>query len=77
MSAAKAIEMKTKDLRAQNSDDLLQKEKALKKDLAELNYQRKIGRVEKPSRFRLMKRDIARIQTILRERQIETAAQKS
>ncbi len=65
--------MKVKDLRSQNSEDLVQKEKSLKKELSELNYQRKIGRVEKPSRFRQIKREVARIQTILREREMETS----
>ncbi|HOY09761.1 MAG TPA: 50S ribosomal protein L29 [Candidatus Omnitrophota bacterium] len=60
--------MKAKDLRNLSQEDLGQKEKALKKDLFDLRYQRKIGRVERPSMFKLIKRDIARIQTILNER---------
>ena len=58
-----------KVFRELSSEDLLQKEKALKKDLFALNYQRKMGNVEKPSRFGAVKRDIARIMTILRERE--------
>ena len=61
--------MKMKDLKELNSTELTQKEKAFKKELFDLNYQRKMGRVEKPSRFGLLKRDIARILTILRERE--------
>ena len=61
--------MKTKELRALSSEELIQKEKNLKKELFELNYQRKIGRVDKPSRFKLIKTDIARILTILKERE--------
>jgi large subunit ribosomal protein L29 len=53
-----------------SSEDLLQKEKALKKDLFDLNYHRKMGNVEKPSRFMSIKRDIARIMTTLREREL-------
>lgn len=60
---------KVKVFRELSSEDLLQKEKALKKDLFALNYQRKMGNVEKPSRFGAVKRDIARIMTILRERE--------
>ncbi len=60
--------MKAKDLRSLSTEDLHQKEKALKKELFELRYQRKIGRVERPSMFKLTKKDIARIQTILNER---------
>lgn len=60
--------MKIKDIKAMSSDELLQKEKNLKKELFDLNFQRKMGRVEKPSRFKLIRRDIARILTILNER---------
>ena len=48
--------------------ELIQKEKAFKKDLFELNYQRKMGRVEKPHRFKEIKRHVARVMTILKER---------
>jgi len=61
--------MKAKDLRAQSTEDLILKEKSLKKDLFDLKYQRKIGRVERPSQFKTIKRDIARILTILNERE--------
>jgi large subunit ribosomal protein L29 len=53
--------MKVSELRELSSDDLLQKEKTLKKDIFELNQQRELGAVEKPSRFSLIKKDIARI----------------
>lgn len=62
--------MKLKELRELSSQDLLEKEKSFKKELFELNYQRKIGQVEKPSNFRALKRNIARILTILKEREI-------
>lgn len=62
--------MKAKSLRELSSEDLVVKEKSFKKDLFDLNYQRKLGAVEKPSSFRLLKRDIARILTILKERKI-------
>ena len=60
--------MKAKDLRTSSNDELLQKEKVLKKELFDLRYQRKIGRVEKPAKFKAVKRDIARILTIMNER---------
>jgi len=60
--------MKVKELKAMSPEDLRSKEKNLRKELFELNYQRKIGRVDKPSRFKIIRRDIARILTILNER---------
>jgi large subunit ribosomal protein L29 len=61
--------MKIQELRALSSDDLVHKEKTLKKELFDLNFQRQTGTVEKPARFKNIKRDIARILTILQERE--------
>jgi len=69
----KVIKMSIKDFRGLSSDELLQKEKGFKKDLFDLQYERKMGRVEKPSRFKLLKQEIARIHTILKERELEDA----
>lgn len=63
--------MKPGKLRELSSEELVQKEKVFKKELFDLNFQRKMGNVEKPNRFRMVKRDIARIFTILRERELE------
>ena len=60
--------MKTQELRALTKDELLQKEKALREELFKLNLQRYGDRVEKPHMFSLIKRDIARIKTILNEK---------
>jgi len=60
--------MKTTELRNLSKEELLQKEKNLKEELFKLNMQRYSGRVEKPHMFSLLKRDIARIQTILQEK---------
>ena len=61
--------MKIKELRELTSDELLKKHQGFKKEIFDLNYQRKIGQVEKPSRFGLLRRDIARILTIIEERE--------
>ena len=61
--------MKIQEIRQLSTDDLIQKEKSLKKELFDLRYQRKLGRVEKPANFKSIKRDIARILTILNERE--------
>ena len=60
--------MKIKEIRDLSSEDLTQKEKALKKELFDLNFQRKHSRVEKPGRFKGIRRMIARMKTILNER---------
>ncbi len=63
--------MKAGQFRELSSQELVQKEKGFKKELFKLNFQKKIGNVEKPSRFKVLKRDIARILTVLQERALE------
>ncbi|MCX5702379.1 MAG: 50S ribosomal protein L29 [Candidatus Omnitrophica bacterium] len=58
--------MKIMELRNLSREELLQKEKTFKEEFFKLNMQRYSGRVEKPHMFSSIKRDIARIQTILR-----------
>jgi large subunit ribosomal protein L29 len=60
--------MKTQELRSLSKEELLQKERNLKDELYKLNMQRYRGRVEKPHMFSLIKKDIARIKTILNEK---------
>lgn len=59
--------MKASELRKLSKEELEAKIKELRKNLFDLNFKRKYGKVEKPSLFRQYKRDIARILTILRE----------
>ena len=60
--------MKPEELRNLSEDELILKEKALYDELSKLNIQRYTGSVEKPHKFALIKRDIARIRTILNEK---------
>jgi len=57
--------VKIQELRNLSKEELIGKEKTLKDQMFKLNMQRYSGRVEKPHMFSLLKRDIARIQTIL------------
>ncbi|MDD5097651.1 MAG: 50S ribosomal protein L29 [Candidatus Omnitrophica bacterium] len=60
--------MKPLELRNQSKEELLLKEKVLQEELSKLNIQRYTGSVEKPHKFALIKKDIARIRTILNEK---------
>jgi large subunit ribosomal protein L29 len=62
--------MKIKELANLTEDELTTKEKELKKDLFDMESHRQMGRVEKPASFRNLRRDIARILTILNEREV-------
>ena len=59
---------KIKELRALSREELLLKEKSLKEELFKLNLERYGGRVEKPHKFYLVRKDIARIETLLNEK---------
>ena len=61
--------MKVKALRSLPKEELDLKKRSLKEELFKLQQQRIQGRVEKPHRFKEIKRDIARIETILKENQ--------
>ena len=60
--------MKIKELSNLSADELITKEKQLKKDLFDMESHRQMGRVEKPASFRNLRRDIARILTVLNSR---------
>ncbi|MFA4888510.1 MAG: 50S ribosomal protein L29 [Candidatus Omnitrophota bacterium] len=60
--------MKAKELRNLTKEELLLKQNSLKEELFKLNQQRYGGRVEKPHMFNLVKRDIARINTIFNQK---------
>ncbi len=59
---------KIQDLRNITKEELIQKDKSLKEQLFKLNEQRYTGRVDKPHMFSFLKRDIARINTVLNEK---------
>jgi large subunit ribosomal protein L29 len=59
---------KKEDFRSLTKEELISKEKTLRDELFKLNQQRYAGRVEKPHMFGIIKKDIARIQTILNEK---------
>lgn len=60
--------MKTKDLRNLSVDELLKKNTETREDLFKLRFKHGIRRLENSAKLTLLKRDIARIQTILVEK---------
>lgn len=64
----------SKDLRNLTKDELNLKLSGLKADLYNLRYQAQAGRIEKPHRIKQIKRDIARINTILKEGESKNGA---
>ena len=62
-----SLKMKFKELTNLSGQELIEKEKNLKEQLHKLNYQRYSGRVEKPHSFTMLRKDIARIKTAIKQ----------
>ena len=58
-------------MRNLNKEELIQKLNLLSEETVKLNYQKRIGALEKPHRFRDIRKDIAWIKTILRENELK------
>ena len=66
--------MKAKELRAMSVADLEAKAADLKKDLFFLRMQHATNQLDNPLKIQTVKKDIARVKTILRERELRTEA---
>ena len=60
--------MKMKELTELVMDELLTKRRDLRQESLHLRLQQQSGQLEQPSRLRLLRRDIARIETVLSKR---------
>ena len=60
--------MKATQLRDKSNDELQARERDLREQLFKLRFQRATGRMENPSKMRQVRREIARIATLLNER---------
>ncbi len=59
--------MNATDMRAMSEDQLSEQLLKLKKEQFNLRFQQATGQLEKTAAFRIVRRDIARIKTIMRE----------
>ena len=67
--------MKANKFRDLSSDALLAREKELKTELFNLRFQSATGQLNNPPRISECKKDIARVKTIIRERELKAAAE--
>ena len=63
--------MKAKEIRNLSTDELNKKLEELKKDLFMLRMQHATNQLDNPMRLNAVKKDIARIKTIIREKETE------
>jgi large subunit ribosomal protein L29 len=60
--------MKMKEIVEMSTDELLTKRRDLRQESLHLRLQQQSGQLEQPSRLRLLRRDVARIETVLTQR---------
>lgn len=63
--------MKANELRELTTEELVKKEEELKEELFNLRFANATGNLEKPSRVKEIRKTIARIKMIIRQREIE------
>jgi len=66
--------MKAADVRAKSSDQINEELGSLKKEQFNLRFQKATGQLEKTARVKQVRRDIARIKTIARQKAAESKA---
>ncbi|WP_300667498.1 50S ribosomal protein L29 [Desulfoluna sp.] len=59
--------MKIQDIRAMGKDDLKAKLQDLKEEHFNLRFQHGVGQLEKTSTLKNVRRDIARVETVIRD----------
>ena len=62
--------MKSKEFKGMTTDELITKLESLKEELFNLRFRHATGQLENPNVLRNVKKDIARVKTIIREREI-------
>ncbi|HWO42195.1 MAG TPA: 50S ribosomal protein L29 [Candidatus Eisenbacteria bacterium] len=62
--------MQAKELRELSAEELEQKRAELREEIGQLKLKRATNRLENPMKLRQTKRDLARVETVLRERSL-------
>ncbi len=65
--------MTLKDIRETNNAELIAEIDTLKEELFDLRFQQAIGQLENPARLREIRKTIARIKTVITERELSEA----
>ncbi len=63
-----------KELRELSVDELAIRRRELKEEALNLRVQQESGQIENPARIRQVRREVARIETILTEKRVKAAA---
>ncbi len=71
LGMTKGENMKFKEISEMSTDELLTKKRDLRQESLHLRLQQQSGQLEQPSRLKLLRRDVARVETALARRQAE------
>ena len=66
--------MKAQELRDLTPEELLKKKKDLKEEMFNLRFQHSTGQLDNTARLKLVKREIAKLETVLREKALNKQA---
>ena len=69
--------MNVKDIREKTDAELANQRKSLKEELFHLRFQHAINQLDNPMQINAVKKDIARVNTVLREREIQSGSAES
>ncbi len=70
-----ASKRKTRELRKLSAPELKKRARELRSEIYELRFEKITGKLENYRRLRELKRDIARVETLIRENEVKHAAQ--
>jgi large subunit ribosomal protein L29 len=68
--------MKIKEIIELSTDELLTKKRDLRRESLHLRLQQQSGQLEQPSRLRLLRRDVARVEMVLSARKKKESEKK-
>ncbi len=63
--------MKVNEIRNLTTDEIVAKIKETKEELFNLRFQQATGNLDKPSKIKELRHTVARLKTVLRERELE------
>lgn len=69
--------MKVSEIRELNADERQRKLGELKQELFNLRFQHEVGQLENPQKMKQTKRDIARVQTVIKEEALANQSEKT
>jgi large subunit ribosomal protein L29 len=68
--------MKIKEIKELTNDELVTRKRELRQESFHLRLQQQSGQLEKPSQIRIIRREVARIETVLSQRTNDAKTEK-